>query len=454
MIASAREFIYIENQYFSSDEVTDALISRLRSKNGPEIIILMSRELPDAVGRLTMGINASMHIAKLKEADTFGRLGFFNPLSPDDPETAVKVHSKMMIVDSCRVTLGSGNINQRSFSFDHELNILVDAEKSDNPVCVRVLEANILARHCGLSTKEWRETLKRHNRSRLAAIRERCTEYDGLEEGRDFVPPGTVPDELTDYFDMEKPPRPESALREITTEYPRRIISRTWRIAGLLLLIVCLLGGVFYLARTDIEVERLLNAVEELKDERPVLAGLTTIASFWLGMSVLISISMLTVAFAALHGPWWGILYAIVGALSGGAAYYVLGLLLHNNRRLDRYAVIRRAKEQFGKIRPYGTWAVAISRIIPSAPYLVVNLVTGMMGFRPMQFLAGSLIGLLPGIIAFSVFGDTIRRVFTDPGPANIAWFLFLLAGYLLLMRGIVALVKRFAGWNKRDQDD
>ena len=143
-----------------------------------------------------------------------------------------------------------------------------------------------------------------------------------------------------------------------------------------------------------------------------------------------------------------------MGALSGGAAYYALGLLLHNSGWLDRFSVIRRAKEQFEKIRPYGTWAVAISRIIPSAPYLVVNLVTGMLGFRPLQFLAGSLIGLLPGIIAFSLFGDTIRRVFTDPGPTNIAWFVLLLVSYILLMRGIVALVKRFSGWKGREEDE
>jgi phospholipase D1/2 len=257
-----------------------------------------------------------------------------------------------------------------------------------------------------------------------------------------------------DSFDMEKAPRPENVLREITKGYTRRIITRAWRIAGLLLLVIFVMGGVFSLAQIDIDVEQILNAVEGLKDERPVLAGLTTIASFWLGMSVLISISMLTVAFAALHGPWWGIFYATAGALSGGAFYYALGLLLHNSGWLDRFSVIRRVKEQFEKIRPYGTWAVAISRIIPSAPFLVVNLVTGMLGFRPMQFLAGSLIGLLPVIIAFSIFGDIIRRVFTDPGPANIAWFILLLAVYILLIRGIILLVKRVSGRNDRESGE
>ena len=41
----------------------------------------------------------------------------------------------------------------------------------------------------------------------------------------DFMTPGTLPDELMDYFDMEKAPLPETALHEIASEYPRRRVS-------------------------------------------------------------------------------------------------------------------------------------------------------------------------------------------------------------------------------------
>ncbi len=92
---------------------------------------------------------------------------------------------------------------------------------------------------------------------------------------------------------------------------------------------------------------------------------------------------------------------------------------------------------------------MAISRIVPTGPFIVVNLVTGMMGFRPYQFIAGSVIGLMPGIIAFTIFGETIRNVFTDPGWKNILFFVLLLAAYFGLMTGIVSLIKKITGLKK-----
>ena len=89
----------------------------------------------------------------------------------------------------------------------------------------------------------------------------------------------------------------------------------------------------------------------------------------------------------------------------------------------------------------------AISRMVPSGPFLVVNLVTGMVGFHPSQFLIGSAIGLLPGIIAFSFFGDIIRSLFTDPSLASTAWFVLFVVGYSAVAKLILTLVRRISGW-------
>ena len=446
LLSEAREFIFIENQYFSSDEITDLLSRTLREKEGPELIILMSRELPDLLGRMTMGVNASMHIAKLRENDHHGRLGFFNPVSSDNPATPIKVHSKLMITDSRYLTLGSGNINQRSFGFDNEVNILMDAQETDDPGCVAKLEERILARHCGLRVEEWREMVRRNRGSRLSAFRERSSSWEGLQEPGELMPPDSIPEELLDYFDMKGAPRSEEALHTMTKDEPRGFIARTKKIWGFLLLTAVVLGAVFFLSRTDVDIQKVLGTVRELNKTRPGVAALLTIVTFWLSMLIFVSISVPIVSFAALHGPWFGILYSTLGVFSGAAIFYALGLVLHTSPVFDRFKAVRHVKKQFEKIRPYGLWAVAISRMLPSGPFLVVNLVTGMLGFRPSQFLVGSLIGLMPGIIAFTVFGETIRRVFTDPGWKNILMFVLLLTVYFAIMTGIVSLVRKISG--------
>jgi len=220
---------------------------------------------------------------------------------------------------------------------------------------------------------------------------------------------------------------------------------------------VGLIGVVFFLSRTDIRsalgiditFDQVMRGIDTMSENRPVAAGLLTVGVFWLAISMLITISIPIVFFAAVYGPWWGFVFSSIGVFSGAAIYYTIGLLLHDSKRLGKFKLVRRAKEQLEKIKPYGTWAVAISRMIPSGPFLVVNFVTGAVGFTPRQFVTGSLIGLLPGIVALSLFGKAIRSVFTDPSIASVTWFVVLVVAYFLVANGALYLIKRIAGWKE-----
>jgi phospholipase D1/2 len=446
VIRSAQEFIYIENQYFSDEDVTEELVRQLSRPDGPEVVIVMARELPDALGRWTMGVSASMHLHRLMQADRYDRLGFYNLFSPDDPSIDVKVHSKMMIVDGRIVTLGSANINRRSFKFDSELNVTIDARQTDDPRCIRRLEESILARHCGLTVDRWRELLRRNGGSRRAALRERAETWIGMEEGNSFLDPASIPGEMVEYADMERAPEPETVFHTLARQNPREFIRRTKRVWILVLLAAGLLGAIFYVAQSDIDVDRVLRSIEEINATRPVLAGLLSILAYWLAMTLFVTIVVPIVFFAALHGPWWGMLYSVLGLFSGATIFYAVGLVLHNGERINRYRVIRNTRKQLEEIKPHGTWAVAVSRMVPSGPFLVVNLVTGLLRFSPRQFLAGSIMGLMPGIVAFSFFGEIIRNVFTDPGWFNTTLFLLFVGLYMLFVRVILAAVRRVAG--------
>jgi uncharacterized membrane protein YdjX (TVP38/TMEM64 family) len=91
------------------------------------------------------------------------------------------------------------------------------------------------------------------------------------------------------------------------------------------------------------------------------------------------------------------------------------------------------------RIAKRGVIAVAILRLVPVAPFTVVNLVAGASHLRPGQFLLGSTLGLAPGIIALTLFSDSLYQAVTDPGPASIGVLALvvtvLLAGTLGLRR-------------------
>ncbi|OZB80085.1 MAG: hypothetical protein B7X28_07450, partial [Halothiobacillus sp. 13-55-253] len=56
LIASARRFIYIENQYFTSHVIGQALIDRLTAAKGPEIVLVLPRAKDGWLERVTMDV--------------------------------------------------------------------------------------------------------------------------------------------------------------------------------------------------------------------------------------------------------------------------------------------------------------------------------------------------------------------------------------------------------------
>ncbi len=211
-----------------------------------------------------------------------------------------------------------------------------------------------------------------------------------------------------------------------------------WKLIPRLLLPVAAVVLVLLVLHRGYTLEELTGAIERLKESNPPAAGLLTIGGFWLGMMFFITIPLLIVSAAALHGPLFGIFYSVAGLLSGAAVFYGIGRSLHGAGSLERFKMVAKVKKQFARIQPYGVWAVALTRMVPSGPFLVVNLVTGILGFTPFQFVSGSLIGLLPSIIAFSFFGNALIRGIAE---RNLKTLLFAVPVFILYVSVILCIV-------------
>lgn len=122
-IASAERTIYLENQYFTSPLVTEALAARLGEPDGPEVVLISTGQAPSWFDQLTMDRARGAAIWRLRAADIFGRFRAFYPTTPGG-ETII-VHSKVSIFDDRLARIGSANINNRSFGFDTEVEMAI-----------------------------------------------------------------------------------------------------------------------------------------------------------------------------------------------------------------------------------------------------------------------------------------------------------------------------------------
>jgi len=125
-IAEAKHTIYLENQYFTSPVVTEALARRLAEPDGPEVVLVTTGQAPSWFDRLTMDNARGAMVWRLRSADVFGRFRALYPVTTGGSK--IIVHSKTSIFDDRIVRVGSANLNNRSVGFDTEIELAVECE--------------------------------------------------------------------------------------------------------------------------------------------------------------------------------------------------------------------------------------------------------------------------------------------------------------------------------------
>jgi phospholipase D1/2 len=86
-----------------------------------------------------------------------------------------------------------------------------------------------------------------------------------------------------------------------------------------------------------------------------------------------------------------------------------------------------------------GILAIMLIRIVPVAPYSVVNVLAGAAHVARVPYLIGTALGMLPGIILNALLIDRLIAALMQPGP----WTWALLALVAVAIAGIVIAIHR-----------
>ena len=84
--------------------------------------------------------------------------------------------------------------------------------------------------------------------------------------------------------------------------------------------------------------------------------------------------------------------------------------------------------------------AVTAVRFVPLAPFAVESLVAGAIRIKPWHLLVGTFLGMLPGTLTATVFGDQIQTALRDPERINY----WIVAAVVVLMIVATLLVRRW----------
>jgi len=162
------------------------------------------------------------------------------------------------------------------------------------------------------------------------------------------------------------------------------------------------------------------------------------LGAYIVGSILLVPITAMILVTAMIFGPFAGSVYALVGSLAGAAVTYAIGAML--GRDLVRKIAGRKWQRLERKINATGIIAVTALRLLPVAPFTVVNIVCGAFKVPWRDYLLGSILGLTPGVLITALFAHQLAGALRNPG---IGAFVLLAALIVVTIVGSVWLKRR-----------
>jgi len=152
---------------------------------------------------------------------------------------------------------------------------------------------------------------------------------------------------------------------------------------------------------------------------------------------------VLTLLTVIAFGPWLGFAYGMTGIIGSALATYYVGRLLPE-KTLQRLAGDK-LDDVIRALRRRGLMAMLAVRIIPVAPFAVEGFIAGAVPIKLWEYTLGTFLGMLPGVLATSVFGGQLTAALEDPSTIN--WWI--VGGVIVAMVALTWYVKRwFASQN------
>jgi uncharacterized membrane protein YdjX (TVP38/TMEM64 family) len=145
----------------------------------------------------------------------------------------------------------------------------------------------------------------------------------------------------------------------------------------------------------------------------PVAVGAFAALAF-VGVPQFVLIAAAVVAF----GPWTGFAYSWIGTLVSSLVGFWMGRAFGGRLLTD---LAGDGVQKFMKlIGRNGFLASLIVRLVPSAPFIVVNMAAGVTPMRLFDFAAGTAIGIIPKIALTAFAGNSIVQALKGGGRQHI----------------------------------
>lgn len=441
LIAAARHSIYVENQYFTSLSIARALKERLLEEDGPEVVLLLPARTSGWLEQSTMDVLRNSVLNMIEDADEHGRLRVMAPVVDELGDTGINVHGKIMVTDLRFVRIGSANLSGRSMGLDSECDLLLDGEASGAGFR---LVGELLGEHLGRPADAMTRELEQYGL--IGAIERNNDGPRRLEAlSYDRGTADALLEPIAKIADLEKPIEkawseafPETGdLFGVSDDIAERAGEArrspfAWLGAGVVVLFLLGIGGWLATSDAELSAEGILAALEA-RAAGP-FAPFIAAPVFALAATLVAPVTWMIALCALLFDPVVAATVAITGTAVALVATHQIGVMFAGPvaKRLPGKLIARIERLAAGA----DTLSMAGLRMIPIAPFAIVNVAVGIAGVPLRPFLLGSLLAMVPGILIVCFSIDRARAALRgEPVFDPLVAALIVLAGI-----GLIAL--------------
>ncbi|WP_372422257.1 VTT domain-containing protein [Salinarimonas chemoclinalis] len=446
-VSAAERTIYIENQFLTRESVAKALVARMREVPALEVVLVGPNVHQSWLEEHAMNAGRRRFMAILREAGLADRARLVHPALPGDPTgEGVMVHAKLTIVDDRLLRIGSANLNNRSMGLDSECDLAIEARTQDERAAIRRIRDGLVAEHSGVAPERVSAAIDREG-SLLSAL-------DALQravpppEGRRLAPidlgdaeDGELARRIGELADPETPIATPAFGAEMFAGQPaQRSLMRTGKLVLLALAVLAVVALWRFSPAADLTDPAALVARLEALGTGP-LAPLLVVLAFVVGGLVVFPVTVLITVTGMMFAPVTALAVATTGVMLSAALMYALGRAIGRGALERRMG--RRTRAVSKALADSGVIAVAALRMLPVAPFSVVNLVVGASRIGLVDYLVGTLLGMAPGLVMLTLLGTRLAEVLASPDPWALALLGLAVLAWIALSLGMQVLVYR-----------
>jgi uncharacterized membrane protein YdjX (TVP38/TMEM64 family) len=170
----------------------------------------------------------------------------------------------------------------------------------------------------------------------------------------------------------------------------------------LLLTLVCLVATALALYLiSGIQPQQIQIALQQVGGWAPLLYILLYTAATLL----ILPSTALNLTGGALFGIWWGTLWTTIAAVTAAIAAFAFTRTVGRDLMVDRF--VGRWQAMDAEIQQGGLFYMFAIRLLPIIPYGLVNFAAGLTSIRFRDYLIGTVLGTLPGVLPFVMIGSS-----------------------------------------------